>query len=86
MPEVTMKMVRRRFWVECGLAVGCGVLGLVTLAWSDWIEALTGFDPDHHSGGVEWLVVAALGVCCVVVGYAARGEWRRARPALSMSA
>jgi hypothetical protein len=79
-----MRAVRRRFWLESGLAVACGILAVVTLAWRDWVEALTGFDPDRHSGSLEWSVVAALGVCCLVVGFAARTEWRRVRPALSI--
>ena len=37
----------------CGLAV-------LTIFWPDWIEALTGYDPDQHDGTVEWLIVIAL--------------------------
>jgi len=81
-----MEMVRRRFWVESGVALGCGVLAVVTLLWRDWIEALTGLDSDHHNGWVEWLVVVGLATCCVVASFAVRIEWRRARPALSTSA
>jgi hypothetical protein len=75
-----------RFWIESVLAGTALVLGLLTLVWRDWIEALTGFDPDQHSGGVEWLVAVALSVYCLRVGFAAPGESRRARPALSTSA
>jgi uncharacterized protein involved in cysteine biosynthesis len=81
-----MGTVRRRFWLESGLALGCGILAVVTLVWRDWIELLTGFDPDHHSGWLEWLLVAVLAVACLLVGVAARGEWRRGRPALSARA
>ena len=37
----------------CGLAV-------LTIFWPDWIEALTGYDPDQHNGTVERLIVIAL--------------------------
>ena len=69
--------VRTRFWLEAGLASLCGALAVLTLFWRDWIEALTGFDPDHHNGSFEWLIVAALLVVCVLVGLVARTEWRR---------
>jgi hypothetical protein len=79
---VAMKAsVRARFWLEAGLASLCGVLGVLTLFWRDWIEALTGFDPDHHNGSFEWLIVLGLFLICVLVGAAARAEWRRPRPA-----
>jgi hypothetical protein len=38
----------------------CGGLALLTIFWPDWIEALTGYDPDQHAGLVEWLMVIAL--------------------------
>jgi hypothetical protein len=75
--------VRARFWLEAGLASLCGFLAVLTLFWRDWIEALTGFSPDRHNGSVEWLIVAGLFVVCVLVGLAARIEWRRPRPALA---
>jgi hypothetical protein len=72
-----MTTARARFGLEAELASLCGALALVTLFWRDWIEALTGFDPDHHNGSFEWLIVAGLFAACVLVGLAARAEWRR---------
>jgi hypothetical protein len=33
---------------------------VLSIFWPDWIEALTGYDPDQHDGTVEWLIVIAL--------------------------
>ena len=71
------RRVRTRFWVEAGLAALTGALFVLTLFWHDWLEAF-GFDPDNHNGTVEWLIVAALFVLCVVFAFSARVEWRRA--------
>jgi hypothetical protein len=38
----------------------CGGLAILSIFWPDWIEALTGSDPDQHNGTVEWLIVIAL--------------------------
>ena len=42
------------------IALFCGVPAVLTIFWPDWIEALTGFDPDEHDGTVEWLIVIGL--------------------------
>ena len=42
------------------LAGFCCGLAVLTILWPDWIEALTGYDPDQHDGTVEWLIVLAL--------------------------
>jgi hypothetical protein len=70
--------VRARFWLEATLASLSGFLGVLTVFWRDWVEALTGFDPDRHTGSFEWAIVAGLLLLCVAVGVAARAEWRRA--------
>ena len=44
----------------------------------DWIEGLTGWDPDNHSGAVEWIVVAGLLAAAVTMGLVARHHWRLA--------
>jgi hypothetical protein len=68
--------VRARFWVEATFASLCGLLGVLTLFWRDWIEALTGFDPDHHNGSFEWIIVGGLLLVCILVSAVARAEWR----------
>jgi hypothetical protein len=69
--------VRRRFWVELACAAASAVLLLLTLVWKDWIEIVTGTDPDHDSGSLEWVVVAVAFVVTIVLLVTARIEWRR---------
>ena len=71
--------LRARFWLETGLALITGCLLVVTLFWPDWIEALTGFDPDYDSGSLEWAIVATLAIVSVGAAVLARLEWRRPR-------
>jgi hypothetical protein len=74
--------MRSRFYVESVVAVVTGGLALLTAFSHDWIEALTGVDPDHHNGSVELLIVAALAVTSVTLVMTAGLEWnRRARVA-----
>ena len=77
--------LRTRFWLEIALASLCLFLAMLTLISREWIEALTGLDPDHHNGSLEWALVAVLLVAAVAVGAAARVEWRRPRPILASS-
>ncbi len=51
------------------LAGVCAVLAILTLAVPDWIEVITGWDPDSGSGAVEAAVVAVL----VLTGVASGG-------------
>jgi hypothetical protein len=67
-----------RFWVEVALASITGVLALLTLIWRDWIEIVFGFDPDHHNGSFEWLIVAVLLAATVVFSVLARRAWKMA--------
>jgi undecaprenyl pyrophosphate phosphatase UppP len=68
--------------VEIAVAVFAGVLGVVTAFWHDWIEALTGWDPDHHSGSIEWLIVVALLAVAIAVGLLARRHMRELKQPL----
>ena len=58
------------------MALCAGILGLLTIFWHDWIEMLTGLDPDQHNGSVEWLLVAGLLAVAVAMGLVARRHWR----------
>jgi hypothetical protein len=53
-----------------------GILGILTIFWHDWIEALTGWDPDRGNGTVEWIVVVGLLAVSVAMGLVARRHWR----------
>jgi len=67
-----------RFWVETGMGALTGLSFLATIFWRDWIENTVGWDPDQHSGAVEWLIVCGLFVVTVALLSAARAEWNRA--------
>lgn len=69
--------VRARLWLETALASLCGFLAVLTVFNRQWIEALTGFDPDRHNGSLEWAVVVGLSLLSVAFAKAARAEQRR---------
>jgi len=76
----SQRSLRRRFWIEGGLAAISAVLAVITLVSREWIEALSGWDPDHGNGSLEWLIVAGLGLLAIALGSAARLEWHRPLP------
>ena len=73
--------VRARFWLEAALASAGAVFAALTAFWRDWIEVMTGLDPDRHSGGLEWTVAFGFVALALVAGSAAWNERRRIAPA-----
>jgi hypothetical protein len=69
--------VRWRLWLEAALAAGAGVMGVLTLFWHDWIEAVFGVDPDHGNGSLEWIVAFALLTTALGFSFALRRDLRR---------
>jgi len=68
----------RRFWAEIVLASFTAVLGLITPFFPDWIEAVSGWDPDQHDGSVERMIVVGLCLVSIAIFSLAAVEWRRA--------
>jgi hypothetical protein len=72
-----MARLRRRFWVETGLATLTLMLAVLTAGWPQWIEALFEVEPDAGSGSLEWALLGSLTVTMAISALAARWEWRR---------
>lgn len=81
-----MKPSMLRIRVEAAVAVFAGTLGIVTVFWRDWIEALAGWDPDRRGGGFEWLIVAVLLAVAVAVGTVSRRHWKLRLAAIAAGA
>jgi hypothetical protein len=72
---------RARIWILSAIAAITAVLAIITPFAPDWIEVVSGWDPDQHDGSVERLIVT--GLCCVTAlsFLLAAFEWRRTRTA-----
>jgi hypothetical protein len=69
--------------VETGVAIAAAALAVLTLISREWIEFLTGWDPDGGNGALEWGIVVVLAVIAVGLSLRARSDWHKvkARPA-----
>ena len=72
------KELTPRFWIEATVGSVTGSLALITAIFPDWIELISGWDPDQHDGSVESLVVIALFAATAVIYGLALIEWTRA--------
>ena len=68
---------RVRFYVESALAVALALTTGLLLWHPDWIEVLTGADPDHGSGAAEWILVIVSATATLLLSGFARREWVR---------
>jgi hypothetical protein len=76
---VVLKDGSRLYRIETTFAALSGVLGVLTFFWHDWLE-VTGWDPDHHNGSVEWIIAIVLIAVGITLGALARREHRRGIP------
>ena len=74
---VTRLRRRTRFFVESALAVAFACTTGLLLWHPDWIEVLTGADPDHGSGAAEWVLVIVSATATLLLSGLARREWVR---------
>ena len=70
-----------RMSVEGVIAVIAAIVAIVTLIQPQWIERITGLDPDQGSGTAEWLVVAVLALIAVLFAVLAAVTGSRLRSA-----
>jgi len=73
--------VRTRFWTTLALAILSTFMFAITFVWPQWIELLTGFEPDEGSGSLEWMIVVVSAIVAGLSWLGARVEWRRATAA-----
>jgi hypothetical protein len=71
------RKLQRRLRVKTVIGVVTGVLCVVTPIWPDWIEGMSGWDPDQHDGSLEWMIVTTLLIVTVTMLAMAAREWRR---------
>jgi ABC-type thiamin/hydroxymethylpyrimidine transport system permease subunit len=72
-----MEQLRRRLRIEMVLAVISAILCALTLVFPQWIEELTGLEPDGGSGALEWIIAGLFLVAAVVSAVVARRDYRR---------
>ena len=72
---------RSRFWIEVAILVLSLASLAATLIDREWIEAVTGLDPDAGSGALEWALTLAFAGAALLSASLAWLEWRRTRPA-----
>lgn len=66
-----------RFWMQSALAALSAVLFVLTLITREWVEALTGFEPDNGNGTFEFALAIALFALSVLTGTTATRTYRR---------
>jgi hypothetical protein len=68
---------RSIFWIETVLAAVAATLGAVTALCPQWIERVFGFDPDCHSGSIEWNVAITCAFSAAFFAALAHRNWRK---------
>ncbi len=77
----TQGHLKRRFKIDAGLALAFAALLILTLISHEWIEVLTGWDPDNGNGSVEWMLVGVLFLATITLSVRARSDWRQMQAA-----
>ena len=75
------RRLKTRMTVEGLSGLTSLVLAVLTVVNREWIEELTGLEPDAGSGALEWLIVIAFGLAAVLLGRMAWRDRQRLRTA-----
>jgi hypothetical protein len=70
------RVLPARFWVEAVVAALGAVLFVVTVFTREWIELLSGFDPDGGNGAAEFALAIGLLGAAAVSALSARRTFR----------
>lgn len=72
------RRIRWRLRFEARVALLAAALAVLTLISREWIEVMTGWDPDNGDGTMEWLLVRGLATVAVVLRVRVIGPCRPA--------
>lgn len=71
--------MQTRLRIRTGLEAALALIGLaaaaLTVINAEWIEALTGLEPDAGSGALEWAIAFGFLVAGAVLAILARRDW-----------
>ena len=73
--------LKTRMTIEGLLGLASLALAVLTVVNKEWIEGLTGLEPDAGSGALEWGIVIAFGLAAVLLGRMAWRDRQRLRTA-----
>ncbi|HZM38843.1 MAG TPA: hypothetical protein VFB94_06995 [Acidimicrobiales bacterium] len=73
--------LKTRMTIEGLLGLASLALAVLTVVNKEWIEELTGLEPDAGSGALEWGIVIAFGLAAVLLGRMAWRDRQRLRTA-----
>lgn len=73
--------LKTRMTIEGLLGLASLALAVLTVVNKEWIEELTGLEPDAGSGALEWGIVIAFGLAAVLLGRMAWRDRQRLRAA-----
>jgi amino acid transporter len=72
-------MQKRRAWIEAAFALAAGVVGVVTVIFPTWFEAMFEASPDEGSGALEIGIAIALILASLVLAAMAVRDFGRLR-------